>query len=140
MARGKAIAVYAGLALLTVWPAVQMLLVQRYELSSWKLAGWGMYAEPRFAMLGMEVFGRADPAAPLEQLTAPSPQVADAATVFLERHRWLRRLARPDALVAAVRRDHPQWREVQVAVFRPRLNRETGMIEMTSVRYEYPAE
>ncbi len=136
MARGRAIAVYAGLALLTIWPAVHLGLVRRYELSAWKLAGWGMYAEPRFGMLGMEVYGRGDAGAALEQLTAPSAEVAEAATVFLERHRWLRRLAQPNALVAAVRRARPQWREVQVVVFRPVLNRQTGMVEMTSVRYE----
>ncbi len=138
MARGKAAAVYLGLLALTVWPAVQMALVARYDVSPWKLAGWGMYAEPRFAMLGMEVYGRGDATDTFAQLTAPPPALADEATRFLEQHRWLRRLARPDALAAAVFAHRPQWRELQIVVFRPVMNRATGMIEMTSARYEYP--
>lgn len=136
--RARVAAVYLGLLALTVWPAVQMALVARYDLSPWKLAGWGMYAEPRFSLLGMEVYGRATPDAALEQLTAPTPALAAEATQFLERHRWLRRLARPDGLAAAVFAHQPQWRELQIVVFRPVLNRDTGMIEMTSTRYEYP--
>lgn len=138
MARGKAFAVYAGLLLLTVWPAVHLALVARYDLSPWKLAGWGMYSEPRFSLLGMEVYGRASAQESFEQLTGATPELAAEATRFLERHRWLRRLARPDDFAAGVLRERPQWRELQIVVFRPALNRDSGMIEMVSARYEYP--
>ena len=37
-----------GIALLVLglWPAVQIGLVARYDVSPWQLAAWGMYASP----------------------------------------------------------------------------------------------
>ncbi len=36
-----------ALVVLAVWPAVQIGLVVRYDVSSWKLGAWGMYATPQ---------------------------------------------------------------------------------------------
>jgi len=57
MAAWKSRIVHLGLALVAVWPLVHMTLVRRFDVSPWKLAGWGMYATPRFDLLGMEIYG-----------------------------------------------------------------------------------
>jgi hypothetical protein len=136
--RGGARIVYAGLAMFTLWPAVHIGLVERYDLSPWKLAGWGMYSAPRFDLAGMEVYGRASESEEFEKLTAPAPELRDEATRFLERYRWLRRLAQPDTFVRLVRERHPQWRDVRVVIYQPSLERDSGMVVMNSVVHEYP--
>jgi hypothetical protein len=125
------------LAALTVWPLVQLALVARYEVSPWKLAGWGMYSTPRFDRVGMEVYGRRAGGAE-EQLTTPSAAVATAATAFLESYRWLRALAPRDAFADAILADHPQWDAVRLVVFRPDLDADTGMVVMLRSEYTHP--
>lgn len=39
--------VHAFLVVFTLWPLAQHGLVRRYDVSPWKLAGWGAYAAPR---------------------------------------------------------------------------------------------
>jgi hypothetical protein len=134
--KGKILAV--ALCALTAWPAVHIYLVKRFDLSPWKLGGWGMYASPRFGMLGMEVYGRTGADAEWTKLTAPSAELRNEATVFLERYRWLRRLARPDALTQGALQAHPEWRELRVIVFQPELDKQTGMVVMKQVSYDYP--
>lgn len=129
--------VTALLAAVTVWPLVQLALVARYDVSPWKLAGWGMYSTPRFDRVGMEVYGRRAGGAE-EQLTAPSAAVATAATAFLESYRWLRALAPQDAFTDAILADHPQWDQVRLVVFRPDLDARTGMVVMARAEYTHP--
>jgi len=138
MSRSRKSAVYAGLVVLTLWPAVHIYLVKRFDLSPWKLAGWGMYSAPRIGMLGMEVYGRRDGQEAFEKLTVPPPEVRVPATEFLERYRWLRQLTRPDAFARSVLQHQPQWHQLRVEVFQPVLDRQTGMIVLTTVVYEYP--
>jgi hypothetical protein len=124
--------VHGALLVLALWPLAHLALVRAYDLSPWKLAGWGMYTTPRFGLLGMEVYGRARPDDAWQQLVAPSPATRDAATAFLERHRWLRRLASSDALVAAVRAQQPAWREVRIVVSYPVLDRTTSRVRLVT--------
>jgi hypothetical protein len=133
----KARLVTALLAVITAWPLVQLALVARYDVSAWKLAGWGMYATPRFDRVGMEVYGRRADGSE-EQLVAPSAAVAGAATAFLESYRWLRALAPRDAFADAILREHPQWDQVRLAVFRPELDAGTGMVVMVRAEYVHP--
>jgi len=126
------------LAVFTVWPFVHMYLVSTYDLSPWKLAGWGMYAAPRPNYRGMEIFGRPTGAPEMEKLGAPSPALSAEAGRFLERFRWLRQLAKPDDLVEAVRAEHPHWDEVRVVVFRSHVEPDTGMVVLKEFAYEYP--
>jgi hypothetical protein len=128
--------VVAVLAVVTVWPLVQLALVHRYDVSPWKLAGWGMYSTPRFDNVGMEVYGRrAD--GQQEQLTSPSREVAEQAAAFLESYKWLRALAPRDALADAVFRQHTQWDSLRLVVFRPELETATGMVVMTHAEYAH---
>ncbi len=136
-ARSKTSVVAGALAALTVWPLVHIGLVERFGVSPWKLAGWGMYSAPRSRSLGMEVFGRPQAGGALVHFTDPPPAVRDEAGRYLERHRWLRRLVRPDTFAAAVAAAHPEWNEVKIAVFEPDLARATGMVVMTVVVHHY---
>ena len=124
--------VHGALVLLAVWPVVHLALAWRYDLSSWKLGGWGMYATPRFALVGMEAYGRATPDAAWQQVTSPSAAARGAATAFLEQHQWLRGLASPAALAAALRTDHPEWTELRFVVSYPTLDRETGRVRLVT--------
>jgi hypothetical protein len=126
----KVAIVHAGLLLLTLWPLAQIGLSLRWDVSPWKLAGFGMYATPRFSLVGMEVYGRRDASAPWEQLVRPSPALQRTAGAFLESHRWLRRLTPEGELVAAVRAEHPEWRDVRVVVSYPVLDRASARVRM----------
>jgi hypothetical protein len=128
-------AVHAVLAAVTLWPLVQLALVARFDVSPWKLGGWGMYSTPRFDALAMEVYGHHVGTARVEQLTAASPSVRDRAHAFLESYRWLRALALQAPLVDAVFSDYPEWDRVRLVLLRITMNSRTGMIE--PVRAEY---
>jgi hypothetical protein len=130
MAAWKRRIVYASLALIAAWPLVHVALVRRFELSPWKLAGWGMYTTPRFDLLGMEIYGRDAATGNAEQLTSPSGAEREAATAYLEGYRWLRGLADDGGLTGVLFTDHPAWDRVTIVVFRPELDRDTGRITM----------
>ncbi|MCC6766888.1 MAG: hypothetical protein IT293_19705 [Deltaproteobacteria bacterium] len=136
-ARAKAAILGAALVALTLWPLAHIGLVRRYDVNPWKLAGWGMYSAPRSRSLGMEVFGRPRGGGPLAHMAEPPPTVRDEASRYLERHRWLRRLARPAALAAAVAAAEPGWDEITIAVFEPELDRTSGMIVLRALVHRY---
>ena len=136
-ARRKTTVVGAALVVLTLWPLVHLALVAGYDLSPWKLAGWGMYSAPRSRSLGMEVFGKPRSGGTLEHLAAPTAPMRDEASRYLERHRWLRKLVRPNGLAEAVAAAHPEWAEVKIAVFEPDLERTTGMVVMGVLVHRY---
>lgn len=127
--------VHAVLAVVTCWPLVQLALVARFDVSPWKLGGWGMYSTPRFDAVGMEVYGRNVDTARFELLTTPSRSVHTRVHAFLESYRWLRALAPQGLLVEALFLDHPDWDRVRLVVLRTTMNARTGMIE--PVRAEY---
>ena len=138
MAAWKSRIVHLGLALVAVWPLVHMTLVRRFDVSPWKLAGWGMYATPRFAMLGMEVYGRPATGGDEVQLRDPGAAVRNEATALLESYRWLHALAPRRRFVDAVFAEHPDWASVRIVVSRPAMDARTGMIEMRHAEYAHP--
>lgn len=124
--------VHGALLFLAVWPLVHLGLSWRYDLSSWKLGGWGMYATPRFGLVGMEAYGRPGRDDVWQQVTAPSSAARDAASAFLEQHRWLRGLASSSALVTALHADHPAWREIRLVISYPILDRASARIRLVT--------
>lgn len=129
-----------SLLILTVWPALHIVLARQTGLSAWKLAGWGMYATPRLQGHGIEVYGRAAGDIDYRRLSTPSPALHQKGVEFLERYRWLSTWAKPGALAAAVFASAPQWSEIKINVFEPTLNATTGIIETRHVVYAYDAE
>jgi hypothetical protein len=136
--RAKKYVVYTGLMLLTLWPLVHVCLVKAYDVSPWKLGGWGMYAAPRPSFWGMEVFYRLEGSDEFVQLTRPSPEVASEANAFLERHRWLRELAPPARFASVIRESDPRIEALKIVVVHPVMDPTTGMIEERRRVYAYP--
>ena len=132
--------VHVALVALTVWPLAHIYLVERYDLSSWKLFGWGMYASPRFGYAGMEIYGRRRGTGEFERLTAPTPAIYERATAFLNQYKWLRRLTSSDALVRSVLDAHPEWDQLKIVVSRPHLVPESGMVVMRTEERLQPAD
>ena len=135
----KTVIVHGVLLALTAWPLVHIGLVWRYDLSPWKLAGWGMYTTPRFGLIGMEVFGHDPQADTWEQLTTPSTTVQHVATTFLEQHRWLRGLASAATLVQTVAADQTNWDRLRIVVSYPAIDLATGQVVLRHDERQYPA-
>lgn len=130
---------YAGLLLFTLWPLAHMYLVTHFEVSAWKLAGWGMYATPRPSFVQMAVFGRRPDRREFEGLTSIPAPCQEQASQFLSRERWLGRLIRPDGVARSFREQTPQFADLRIIMNVPALDRETGMIIVKQITYEYPA-
>jgi len=126
------------LAVFSAWPPIHLRLVARFDLSPWKLAGWGMYSAPRPETFGMEVYGLQPGSTQRQHLAAPSSALLREASAFLENYRWLRRLARPRRFAEAVLREHPQWERLEIEVFRSELDAKTGMIVMKQTVFTFP--
>jgi hypothetical protein len=119
----------------TLWPLVQMELVRRFEVSPWKLAGWGMYATPRIAPgIAILVQRGAEPPAPMA--VVPS-QVRVACENFAPRRLWLRDLAPPDRIGQLVLAASPDYRTAIVRIIQPVLDTETGMVRTDLKDYRY---
>jgi hypothetical protein len=116
------------LVVMTIWPLVHIGLVFAYDVSPWKLAGWGMYSAPRMDSYGMEIYGGPAGTPSLEQITAPSEPLRIEANTFLERFRWLRGLASPDPLAQTIWSENPLWERVRIVVHQTEVDRTTGMI------------
>jgi hypothetical protein len=132
----KKSAVRALLVALTLWPAVHIWLVKSYGVSAWKLAGWGMYSVPRPKFVGMEVYYREQGGTTDVRLHNPEAKVAAVANDFLERYRWLGRLAFPDTFMEAMLELNPSWERVRVTVYQPVMDRETAMMIMREHVFE----
>lgn len=130
--------VYGALAVLTIWPAVHIYLVKSYGVSAWKLGGWGMYAVPRPKFVGMEIFYRERGATEWSRLRNASKPVEDLAKTFIEHYRWLGELAFPHDFARELLSMNPSWEQVQVAVYQPRLDRDSGMMVMREDRFTEP--
>ena len=132
----KKIALYGLLALLSLWPAMQIGLAHRFGLSSWKLAGWGMYATPRLGA-GFQVLGRQPDEDTLRPIPVPAPAMSIAQR-FHERRRWLGRLETPTDLAGALLDADPALAEVAVLIEQPSLSTTTGYIEASRELYRFP--
>jgi len=73
----------------------------------------------------------------LEQLTAPSPALQREGAAFLERWRWLGRLARLDGFAAAVFAARPTWTELRIEVYHSHLDAGTGMVGLRRGDHHY---
>jgi hypothetical protein len=121
---------------LTLWPLVQIGLCFRYDVSPWKLAGWGMYAQPRLGA-SLNVEARTSPDGVAEPLPPVAYDVMVEADRFLQDWRWLRRLVRPDRFAERVFAAFPQYQVLEVVVNNHVLDRDTGFIVTEPVRFPY---
>ena len=135
---GKRRTVHVGLVLFTLWPLVHIYLVMHFNLSAWKLAGWGMYATPRPSFSGIEVLGRRPGSQQFEKIRSVPPQWRAEASQFLDRQQWLGELTRPNELARACKTHMPEFSELRIIVYTPTLDRQTAIVVMRESVYDYP--
>ena len=129
---------HAGLVLFTLWPLAHIYLVMHFNLSAWKLAGWGMYATPRPSFSAIEVLGRRAGSTQFEQVRSIPPTWQAQASQFLDRQRWLGQLIRPSQLARSFKQQVPEFADLRIVVYTPALDRQTGMIVVKQLAYDYP--
>ena len=128
---------HVALALFTLWPLAHIYLVKHFDLSAWKLAGWGMYATPRPSFSELAIFGRRPGNRQFEEIRSAPGNWQWPASQFLDRQRWLGQLIRPDQLVRYLKPQLPQFADLRIVVYAPTLDRQTGMIVVKPFAYEY---
>jgi len=120
-----------------IWPLIHFGLVERYEVSPWKLAGWAMYAAPT-TQVGVAVFAVRPGRKPerLAEAALPAPVAAEMAR-FVDRRRTLGRLASPDSIGRELfaRRSDLAW--TVVAVETRLLDRDSATIERELEKHVY---
>ena len=127
---------YAAWICLTLWPLVQISLVQRYDVNPWKFGGWGMYSAPQLTSY-VRVLGRAGETGQDFPLPTLDPRLQPGLERFLRLRRGLRKLVRPDYLGRSILEHYPLPQVVTIVVVQPVLNPENGMIEESRTAYEY---
>ena len=126
----------AGLVVFTLWPCVQLELVRRYDVSPWKLAGWGMYAAPRLGAV-IDVLGRRTGEVTWTPVPGVSRPVIIEADRFLRRWHWLRRLGPPTTLGRLLLAEFPHYAAIEIRVRQRVIDRETGMVVEAPYRFTY---
>lgn len=136
--KSKQAVVYAALCLLTAWPLFHMYLVKTFDLSPWKLAGWGMYAAPRFSQISVDIFGHVPGVEELQFVTTLPPELYPAMAQFLETYRWLRRLTPYEKIARALLEAHPEYDTIRLLISHPTLETQTGMVVISQDVFDYP--
>lgn len=129
--------VHLALVLFTLWPLAHMLLVKKYDLSAWKLAGWGMYATPRPEFSGVAVWGRRPGASQFEEIRPLPERWLPRAKAYLDKRRWLGRLLPPHDLARSFPRRPGEFADLRVIVYTPTLDRRSHIVVVVPVVYEY---
>lgn len=129
---------HVALVLFTLWPLLHMYLVMHFNLSAWKLAGWGMYATPRPSFSGLAVYGRRAGATKFEEVRGTPPAFQAEATRFLDSARWLGQLINPNTLARSFRQARPEFVDLRIIVYTPTLDRQSAIIVLRPVSYDYP--
>lgn len=106
-----------GLVLFAIWPLVQHVLVMRYDVNPWKLAGWAMYCLPTpKPRLWIHTLG---PQATEISWETESPELRDAVGRFGQRLWVFGGLAGTPARVAEmVLADRPEVAGIEVTATR----------------------
>jgi hypothetical protein len=138
MQRLKKRLVYVTLLLLTAWPLFHIYLVKKFDVSPWKLAGWGMYAAPRFGQISVDVFGRLPETEDFQFVSTIPPHLYAAMSQFLETYRWLRRLTPHERIARALLKAYPEYDTIRLLVSHPTLDRATGMVVTSQDVFDYP--
>jgi len=129
----------AALILLALWPAVQIGLVLRYDVSPWKLGAWGMYASPqRLPGLKLRGFREGIMVAPFDR---PYPKWLQVELKnFQSYRRAMGQLYSPDRLGALILDRRPGLDALRLDVIETHLNKQTAMVEERETRYSYKRE
>ena len=128
--------VHLCLVALTLWPAVQIALVRTADVSSWKLAGFGMYATPQ-RVPGLRVHGVTGGRVHPLFRGAPPSWLADELARFRRYRRALGQLQTPDRLAQRVLDERPELDGVGFVVVELVLDPKSAMLGERETRYAY---
>ena len=127
-----------GLALvvLAMWPAVQIGLVLRYDVSPWKLGAWGMYSSPQqLPGLKLRGFKQGVMVAPFDR---PYPKWLLVEMMHFRRYRRaMGQLYSPATLGALILERQRDLDAVRLDVVEVHLNLQTAIVEERETRYSY---
>ncbi len=125
-----------ALVVLAIWPAIQIGLVVRYDVSAWKLGAWGMYATPqRLPGLKLRGFSLGQMVAPFNR---PYPPWLKAEMNHFQRYRRaLGQLYPPASLGALILERRSDLDAVRLDVTELHLNLQSAMVEERETRYSY---
>ena len=126
---------YAALLAVTVWPIGQMGLVAHYDISAWRLAGWGMYSEPHSAP-GLRVNFRDETGWHPVSRASLAPWLRELSEMR-KRRKVLGRLATPDTVARQILTTAPGVDGVEIIFISPILDPRTEMVSERSDSYRY---
>jgi len=129
----------AGLLVLGLWPVVQMGLVVRYGVSSWKLGAWGMYASPQqLPGIKLRGFSAGEMVAPFNR---PYPRWLQLELKHYQRYRRaFGQLYPPHRLGDLILEKQRDLEALRLDVTEVHLNLKTGIVEELETRYSYPRD
>ena len=116
-----------------VWPLVHFSLTQRYDVSPWKLFGWGMYCVPG-AMKTVRIMALTDRGMRTLNFQTYTPEERKWVDRFRMNRQALGLLASPERLAQGMLELRPEYDGVVIAVLTLSLNRETAHL---NVGHEY---
>jgi hypothetical protein len=116
-----------------VWPLVHFSLTQRYDVSPWKLFGWGMYCVPG-AMKTVRIMALTEGGMRTLDFQAYTPEERKLVDRFRGNRQALGLLASPEPLAQGMLGLRPEFDGVVIAVLTLSLNRETARLD---VGHEY---
>lgn len=116
------------LVLFAVWPILQFGAVVRYGVDPWKLFGWAMYCVPG-SMKTLRLAVESDQGTLLVvEPETYSTREHRAATRFIEYHRALGQLARPDSLIRVFFEERPKAESIILGVATLELDRHSARL------------
>jgi hypothetical protein len=117
----------AGLALVAMWPAAQLVLVHRWNANPWELGGLAMYTQPD---LPVEVRLRA-PSGELLEPGRLGPEVDSALRQYRARAKALGLLSHAGGLASALRKAGVSHTHVDIEVSRTVLSADGRLVPRT---------
>lgn len=132
--------VAAFLAIMLVWPVVQMGIAKGYNINAWKFFAWGMYSKTPVILDLVELGAMSKPGGPPVAPPTWSADTKEATQAFLDDRKWWGDLVSPDPIAEAALRDHPELYGIEMRITRHEVNPKTSRIEATPTFYTYPRE
>jgi len=126
----------ALLVFAALWPFAQRVLVARYGIDPWKLAGFAMYATPSLPVL-VALFVPEDGRLALVDETALDPALRAQLDRFRAERLALGRLREPEDLARALLAARPAETGVVISVQRTDLDRHTARIRSQNELFSY---
>ena len=120
---------------LMVWPIIHMFLVDKYDISPWKLFGFAMYTTAHKIEVEVRVEGSKDK----QSATASraSDNMMSQYNDFFNKRYILGKFHRPDEFCTNILESNKAFEKVTITIDTIRLEGKTGMLTSTAQTYHY---